>query len=284
MLKRTLDDRKYKFVWPECQGMSGEECRATIENDLPWNVIENVTVQLSTPRSHPQQVEIAVNSQGQVIGKDNHGIVSTTIQWNGRNVGPWNCIGRNYKQCCRHIERQTTPDEQGVSIGCYKLAVSATAMVRKSLQDEVTYTEYLYNEESKKIELLYIDHQPMVIQVHLDSENKVHQTPVLNAQLDLNPATEWANYIFSAATGSSSQDPYVSTNTMAIAGSGTSMFPEHIGDTWWYSIPFFIAISTFCFCCGFAYFMCCIPVDGLGDDDSDVFNAEKGLGHVSKVF
>jgi len=266
-----MSEKQYKFVWPECSfeknQLTGEECKRLIEEDLKDNIIKGVTVEVVEDDeldSHIDEVGIRVNSMDQVIGKSNDALLSYKFQWSGHPIGPWSCLGRTFIQCCRMIQRRTPRNEDGDEIGCYREQASPRAIVHKGLQDDISFTEYVFNEQTKEIELTYVEKGALIILVHQGSDGKVHELPYLDAETSLNPAEEFASFI-AESTGP------ISSNSMSVAGgSGPSVFVQGMGDTWWYGIPLGIAIFSGCSCCAFVFYMCCIPVK-----DEDLMAPEK---------
>jgi len=252
-----LDDSRFKFAWPECVGESGLDCENRVRLEISNNIVENVQVKLvpeeekiGSPDS--TNVVILVNRFNYVLGQEFDGIVANDQR-------AFNCLGSTFVQCCRKIERALGQEKH---LQCQKTVVQPMATVHQGLQDKVSYSEHIYNSQTHQIELDYVDPPPpMTVEVIVNPDsNKVVGVPRLNALLQLNPVSFDGNNLASMSLSPEFK-----------------FLPPHLGDVWWYSTPFLVTMTTLCSCCGLFYFMCCIPVEPYGDDESDMIDRSKEI-------
>ena len=230
----------------DCRRLIGRELRQNALGDLVKVNVENVVIE----RTHVNEVEIAVNGQSQVIGRRNDGQVTYRFLWNQHNIGPFNCLGKSFEQCCELIRNEVGVDTQGFDIGCFATQIEPTIHIQKD-HKRIWYQEYAYNGHSNSIESIEAP-QPMslTLVVKQGSDGKVHDVPALNVVIEKDtehqaPAAILAGMMPSATVNIAHAEPVHSRANISKVPSSSSFVIRVLA-----AVAGTILI----------YFLCCVPI------------------------
>lgn len=151
-----------KSTWPECinEGLTVEQCKTRVENEVQAHAVPNIIVKTIFPREPETlddsywKVGIPTNYKGQVLGHSFDGEVRYPPVWiaangNTGNLGPWQCKGWNSIQCCNTIQASAPEiDVNGNYVECFMTQIEPMPIVKAD--GSVGYCTWEYDSVARK--------------------------------------------------------------------------------------------------------------------------------------